>query len=330
LPSIAKYEIDVGDDGVYDLVDTSHDVLIGGTSVVNAPIAAILGTPVDDGLYPARLRVTPQCGAVQEAAFLIEILNTPPEVWLEANDDDDGADGQWFVTVTDPGPDTVQLIEIDWGDGETSQLVAGDPPYVSHAFQSPGEHEVYATATDEDGTFGSTMCVEVSPFAFQPIPNPAPLYNVLMKQVANRQTKEFADAKTIERIRQQWSGDQLDSGLLDAKATATQPYGFDLGALSRWETREEARLKRKGCDVEFTTTAYLTYGIIGGISDGAGSTYGEVTYRYHVYEHAKVTNRATGAATTSGQRIWSSAPNVGTDGTYKSGVTRNPNPPSLP
>ena len=92
---------------------------------------------------------------------------------------------------------------------------------------------------------------------------------------------------------------------------------------------ETKRMDKLGFDVIFDTKAFLKYYIIGGVPAPGGPT-GEVTFNYHVFTKATVTNRSTGAVTQTIKQIWSSGANSGKDRTYSAVVAVNPSPEALP
>jgi hypothetical protein len=68
----------------------------------------------------------------------------------------EGQEFRLFLTVEDPGDDTLGGWTIDWGDGTTPQTVSGSPEYVAHTYAdnpTAGHFTITASASDEDGTY---------------------------------------------------------------------------------------------------------------------------------------------------------------------------------
>jgi|GEM_PF-3140232 len=63
-----------------------------------------------------------------------------------------GAAYQLTVGASDPGADTISLIHVDWGDGESSSTAASSAT-LSHTYTAEGVFDVLVTVTDEDGSY---------------------------------------------------------------------------------------------------------------------------------------------------------------------------------
>jgi hypothetical protein len=71
-------------------------------------------------------------------SFTIAVTNVAPA--LEISGDDFVAAGEkytLYLSVKDPGDDTVKSWQIDWGDDSPLQTVPGNPPSVDHIFPGP-------------------------------------------------------------------------------------------------------------------------------------------------------------------------------------------------
>src|SRR6185369_9293513 len=59
------------------------------------------------------------------------------------------------LSATDPGADTIQNWNINWGDG-TVETIHGNPSSVTHTYANgDASYQIQATATDEDGTYAA-------------------------------------------------------------------------------------------------------------------------------------------------------------------------------
>ena len=76
---IATYEVDVNNDGVYD-VTFGNEADISGVLSWYSTSLAMLGIVIDDGIYPAKLRVSSVSGKQATTPFSIYIGNTAPRI----------------------------------------------------------------------------------------------------------------------------------------------------------------------------------------------------------------------------------------------------------
>jgi hypothetical protein len=299
---------------------------------------SVLGTRPDIGSYPLTVRAVLSNGDQSKHDTTVELLDTPPDVVLTVVQN--AVNGGPFVVELDiilAGDDTLTTADIDWRDGSFDSIQAGQTP-ISHEYAQDGTYLITVDVFDSDGqyTLGPFEVRETSvdPFT-QNIPSPAPLYNELMKQLARKQMRKFADAVTINTtIRGQATIDGFNKGQIIVPTTSLQPYGFDLAAAQNWQTRETGRLNRAGYDVTFDWKAYLHYDIIGGhVPPGtSGPPTGLVQYRFFVYITATTTNRATGQVKVTRKKVWQTEVNSGYDDTWADPAKLKPNPniPSLP
>jgi hypothetical protein len=75
----------------------------------------------------------------------------------------EGAGFVLSLEASDPGSDTIATWDIEWGDG-SSDTLPGSAQSASHTYSDDsagGSFEVVATATDEDGSYQSTLSVIV-------------------------------------------------------------------------------------------------------------------------------------------------------------------------
>jgi hypothetical protein len=150
--SITKFELDVDDDGTYDFETT--DIEEDGSALAfDLALLQLLGNPVEDDDYDAKLRVTASNNVATE--FDVEI--TVGNIWPDIQFDEEAVIGALAVpfalpiTTSDPGPDTVTQIVVEWGDG-ISSTISGSSGTPSHLYGAEGHYTIRATTTDEDGS----------------------------------------------------------------------------------------------------------------------------------------------------------------------------------
>lgn len=166
--SIMAYEFDLDNDGTPDFIAT-HDAAVGGVLEFNVGLLARLGSPADDGNYPGRLLIRATGTDNVEMEFVTRIGNTPHAVTLDGTQESP-PEIPYLLTVetTDPGPDTVSQVEIDWGDG-SQDTVAGGGVY-GHTYAYTGIYDVLATVFDEDGQWSTSFMALVGDTNY-PSPN---------------------------------------------------------------------------------------------------------------------------------------------------------------
>lgn len=324
---VVTYDVDIDNDGIYDISDLDHDAMIGGTSIIDVPLSFLLCLPVEQGSYPATVRIVTD-GNVVEVPFTIDIENTPPAVDLDSPSTvTAGVAHTWNIEISEPGDDTISSIVVEWGDG-SSTTVSGGATSVTHTYLADGDYLADITVTDEDGTYASDVPITVG---FVLVVNPAPVYNIIAKYFAGKVTKVYTHAAMLRNIRQDWTVNQVNSGIMKFADTVADPYGYELAAVGRWETKQKTEIGA-GFTVEFETKAFVDYLIIGGLlnPDPAKPNYGEVSYTVSVFSKCTVTNNTTGVVTKTMSRIFKSDRNIAKDLTYPNAVPVNPNPERLP
>jgi hypothetical protein len=158
--NVATYDVDVDGDGNYDVTGT-HDPQIDGALLLDVLPVTAIGSTVDNGTYTGHVRVTADTGFYTLADISITIGNVPGTI--SPSGTDDTPPGSPFVLTvgsTDPGPDTVSSLTIDWGDGatDTPSATSGD---FSHVYAATGEYTITVTLTDEDGSNSQDLIVEI-------------------------------------------------------------------------------------------------------------------------------------------------------------------------
>jgi Ca2+-binding RTX toxin-like protein len=119
----------------------------------------VLHTYRDDSALPRpiSITVTDPFGAADDAATAAVVTNVAPTLTLSGTSPiEEGALFTLSLESSDPGDDTITRWAIHWGDGSPPQIVAGNPPAVTHTYaDGTRTYTVAATATDEDGTFAA-------------------------------------------------------------------------------------------------------------------------------------------------------------------------------
>jgi hypothetical protein len=158
---IAVYELDVNNDGTYDFATSNHLPAINGVLEFDLALLHLLGNPADDAEYPAKLRITTDWDYPQVYPVEITIGNMPPDIQFGgATEGEPGVPFFLDVSTSDPGPDTVTHILVEWGDG-TSSTIIGGAGTVSHVYPSDGKYLIRATATDEDDSYWAEQFVNI-------------------------------------------------------------------------------------------------------------------------------------------------------------------------
>jgi uncharacterized delta-60 repeat protein/RHS repeat-associated protein len=128
-----------------------------GRSIVLQPDGRIIVAGQTGGNF-AMARYNP--GVIEQK---VTVKNVAP--YLSISGDRSVTEGSPYLlhlSSSDPGEDTIQQWDIDWGDGtdpdgdnNVGEIVAGNPSGVTHYYASTGNYTISATATDEDGTYST-------------------------------------------------------------------------------------------------------------------------------------------------------------------------------
>jgi choice-of-anchor A domain-containing protein/RHS repeat-associated protein len=115
--------------------------------------------------YEITAYATDQDGTYTANTLDITVSNVAPEVQISGPSTiNEGATYTLSLSAgNDPGDDTIASWEINWGDG-TTQTITGNPSSVTHVYADGyAEHQISATASDEDGSYDSnTLDITVS------------------------------------------------------------------------------------------------------------------------------------------------------------------------
>lgn len=119
-------------------------------------------TYADDGTYSASMTVVDSKGASSTRSFEVVVSNVAPTLTIGgAATVAEATQYTLSLSSSDPGADTIDHWTINWGDGQT-QDVPGNPASLLHTYPDGGNsYTIFATATDEDGTFAAADTVTV-------------------------------------------------------------------------------------------------------------------------------------------------------------------------
>jgi hypothetical protein len=154
----------------WQLVDTT------GNSVANGSGPTWSYRFRDDFMGTVRATVTAANGRTAVTERAVEARNAPPVVAIEVTAEPssllvgfaqlDGSLGERFTvtgTFTDPGPDDVHTVSVDWGDGTVAPVVPENRAFsATHRYTSAGAYTVSVEVCDDDGGCATvTASVEV-------------------------------------------------------------------------------------------------------------------------------------------------------------------------
>ncbi len=174
-PVVSSFEVDLDGDGVFDLFTTDYATEIGGALLLDAASVTTVGGG-DNGTYPGLMRVVAAAGGSETYPLPLIIGNAPPDIGITGTlNPAVSAAFTLSLSTTDPGPDTISALTIDWGDGtqETPSVFSGD---FVHAYATSGEYIVDVTFSDEDGSYRTWWDVGVGDLDE---PDAAPAYPLI-------------------------------------------------------------------------------------------------------------------------------------------------------
>jgi uncharacterized delta-60 repeat protein len=112
-------------------------------------------TYADNGVYTVTAIVADPYGGYDTKTFQVTVNNVAPNLWIEgAGTVVHDQTYTLYLHASDPGSDTINHWDIDWGDGN-QQGVSGNPSSVAHVYTSAATRSITATVTDEDGTYAT-------------------------------------------------------------------------------------------------------------------------------------------------------------------------------
>jgi hypothetical protein len=151
---ISHYEWDLDGDNLFG--ETGLNAVRGDEvgAIVTFSAAGLDGP----SSFMVMLRVTDDEEATDMASAAVNVSNVAPTLVISAPlDGYQGVRGQartLRLSATDPSPsDQIAAFEyaIDWGDGTTTTLIAGNSVDVNHTYVNEGTYTIAATAKDKDG-----------------------------------------------------------------------------------------------------------------------------------------------------------------------------------
>ena len=126
----------------------------GTTSSISLNWGALRSAGVDDdGTYTIGVRATNADGSTTTEVIPLTVTNAAPSIAITAaataNVNQDFA---LTAMHTDPGNDTPQIWNINWGDGSTTHYGAATNQTDTHRYAEPGTYTITTTLFDEDAT----------------------------------------------------------------------------------------------------------------------------------------------------------------------------------
>ena len=120
-----------------------------------------IGNPADNGTYSAKLKVTNTLGTSAEFNFEILLDNVDPDIALTGPDEIEiNTDYNLSFSKSDPGPDTISSIVIDWAD-DTVDSLSGTATSASHVYTDEIDTVLVVSINDEDGSYNTTKFIEL-------------------------------------------------------------------------------------------------------------------------------------------------------------------------
>jgi Ca2+-binding RTX toxin-like protein/6-phosphogluconolactonase (cycloisomerase 2 family) len=162
--------VDPGDDTISRYIVEWGD---GTVESLNAAATSATHVYVDDGDYTVRVGAQDEDGIyISPNQVTVAVSNVVPTLTLAGNASvDEGSSYTLSLSASDPGRDTITEWQINWGDGSSVETISGNPESVEHIYSDgAAQHQVSATATDEDGTFNAGNSVTVTVNDIAPTP----------------------------------------------------------------------------------------------------------------------------------------------------------------
>lgn len=158
---VDHYEIDVNNDGTFDVQGTDTDLGTPGGLLLDIDKMSLISSPMDDGSFPGKMRVWKTDGSHIDQNFMTVIGNIFPGITLNY-DISVGISSLFVVSaaVDDPGDDTIISTTVDWGDGVVESY-SGLVSSLSHSYQVAGFYSAVISVTDEDCTNSTIVYADV-------------------------------------------------------------------------------------------------------------------------------------------------------------------------
>lgn len=133
----------------------------GTTSTLPGSASSAVKTYADDGEYLVRVTAVVD-GQSYQGELAVSVANVAPTLSLTASATRlEGTPITFNWSATEPGTDTITQWRLEWGDGTTSTF-AGSVTSASKTYADNGNYTVRLTATDEDGSWVTTMTLAVA------------------------------------------------------------------------------------------------------------------------------------------------------------------------
>jgi PKD repeat protein len=139
---VVLYEWDINDDGTYDYSSAQ-------------PLQEHLF--VDSGTYMVRLRVTDDFGVKDDAAVIVDVMDTVPTASFSSTQDDSGP--PYTVNFTNSSTAYDQPLSYEW-DFDNDELADSNLVNPSYVYDHPGTYAAQLTVTDSDGSIVSLIMTQ--------------------------------------------------------------------------------------------------------------------------------------------------------------------------
>jgi hypothetical protein len=139
--------------------------LSGATYAGSSASASTNCTFYDNGTYTVKGRIIDKDGGYTEYTTAVVVNNVAPEITsvVAGAAASCGTNNTITVNFTDPGTLDTWSASIDWGDGNTENLVSVTSPFgASHIYTNAGVHTVTVVVTDDDGGVSASKTAQVT------------------------------------------------------------------------------------------------------------------------------------------------------------------------
>ncbi|HUG71297.1 MAG TPA: PKD domain-containing protein, partial [Pirellulaceae bacterium] len=203
---------------VYSLEAISGELFPTGATI-DRESGAFDWTPVEDGVYKVRVRVSDPLGLSDSQEFAFTISNAAP-IFVPGGDDilPELKEGDSFsrrIFFTDTGALDTHSATVNYGDGLGSQLLlihAGNTIDLNHQYKRNGEFTATVTVRDDDGGIASKSFV-VTVSNIDPVVTPAASQSASEGVAAVFELGSFADpgADAPWQVTVDWGDDSADN-----------------------------------------------------------------------------------------------------------------------
>ncbi len=201
-------------------------------------------TPDDNGTYEVTLTVTDTYGESGTDSKTITVDNVAPNPSVNGDDTvTQGSTYTLYVSIADPGKDTVTTVGINWGDGTTGAITPNPAPTTwdsvpfTHVYWKTGPMTItISSLTDEDGSYtvSATKSITVNPLTLDSLTvadNPDFVGNVVTAagtEVAELYVPEDADGGATVYLEAAFPSGADDHVLWSLNSGPAEPFSDGL------------------------------------------------------------------------------------------------------